>query len=177
MSDDPIHSIAQRLGLAEGRPEHEVLRLLIELCAQFVGAAEGSLLLLDREEDPPTSLVFAMTVGSGESEAALRGQRVPLGEGLVGLAAVSHEVQIGSPSYEGVEYAREGVVPAGEPASLIAAPMLAGDDLVGVVTAVTFDAARRFSEDDARLYARAAAVAGLILDQARRLQDPGAEGP
>lgn len=172
MSRDPSSPgiSERRLGLAAEATEHAVLRLLIELCAQVVGASEGSLLLLDASEDPPSSLVFAMTVGSDESEGKLRGQRVPLGEGVVGLAAVTHEVQIGAPSYQGVAYAREGRVSAGEPASLIAAPMLADDELVGVITAVTFDAGRPFRAEDATLYGRAAAVAGLLLERSRRLR-------
>ena len=175
MTEEPGRSAASPLTLAAGERESEVLRLLIELCAQFVGATEGSLLLLDPSEDPPESLVFAMTVGSAASEAALRGQRVPLGEGVVGLAAVTHEVQIGSPRYAGIEYAHDGTVPAGEPTSLIAAPVLARDDLLGVITAVTFERGQRFGDDAARLYARAAAAAGLILDQARQLARSGAD--
>jgi GAF domain-containing protein len=100
----------------------------------------------------------------------LAGQRVPLGEGLAGLAAVTHEVQIGSPTYAGVVQAQRGETPPGQPTSLIAAPVLARDELVGVITAVTFAPGRRFSAQDALLYARAAAVAGRLIDASRRLE-------
>ena len=59
------------------------------------------LLVLDRNQEPPRELVFAMTVGSGGSEDTLAGQRVPVGEGLTGLAALTHEVQIGVPTIQG----------------------------------------------------------------------------
>jgi GAF domain-containing protein len=165
LSPASLEILERQLGLAPGDPEPGILRLLIELAAQVVGAHEGSLLVLDGSEDPPRHLLFAMTVGSHESEQALAGQRVPLGSGLVGLAAVTHEVQIGEPAYDAI------VQRAGSPTprAVIAAPMLADDQLVGVISAVSFDEGRRFSADDARLYARAAAVAGLLVQQRRAL--------
>jgi GAF domain-containing protein len=173
-STDPLEIHA---GLPRRSREAELLRLLIEVCAQFVGAAEGSLLLLERGAEEPESLVFAMTAGSRESEQALLGQRVPLGEGIVGLAAVTHEVQIGMPSYPGVEQARRQGEAPGQPSSVIAAPMLADGDLVGVITAVHFEPARRFSPADALLYGRVATIAGLLLDQGRRLAALGEGSP
>jgi len=162
---------------AEG-PELQVLRLLVELCAQVVGAEEGSLLVVDQTQDPPRELIFAMTVGSRQSEETLSGQRVPLGEGLAGIAAVTHEVQIGAPLYEGVQQARRGEAPPGQPTAVIAAPMLIDDRLVGVITAVGFEEGKHFTSQNATLYARAASVAGVVVDQRRRIDalESGAGG-
>ena len=110
-----------------------------------------------------------MTVGSRESEQALLGQGVPLGEGIVGLAAVTHEVQLGSPTYDGVAQARRGEADPSQPAAVLAAPVLSRDELLGVITAVRFEPAGPFTKQDARLYGRAATVAGLVLDQSQRL--------
>jgi len=150
-------------------PELQVMRLLVELCAQVVGAEEGSLLVVDHSQDPPRELVFAMTVGSRQSEETLSGQRVPLGEGLAGIAAVTHEVQIGAPLYDGVQQAQRGQAPPGQPTAVIAAPMLIDDRLVGVITAVSFEEDKRFTSQHAALYARAASVAGVVVDQRRRI--------
>ena len=144
--------------------EAAVLRLLIELGAQVVGADEGSLLVLDAER---RDLVFVMTVGASESK--LIGQRVPLGQGLTGLAAATGEVQIGAPTYHGVEQPAGGEPPS-PPQAVIAAPMLARGDLVGVITAVRFAPGKRFGPEDATLYGRIAAVAGVVVDQRRRLE-------
>ena len=148
-------------------PELQVMRLLVELCGQVVGAEEGSLLVVDHTQDPPRELIFAMTVGSRQSEETLSGQRVPLGEGLAGIAAVTHEVQIGAPLYDGVQQAQRGEAPPGQPTAVIAAPMLIDDRLVGVITAVSFEAGKRFTNEHAALYARAASVAGVVVDQRR----------
>ncbi|MBW2523525.1 MAG: GAF domain-containing protein [Deltaproteobacteria bacterium] len=153
------------LGVASESSEEKVLRLLIELGAQFVGAQEGSLLVLD---DESAELVFAMTIGSDASEQSLIGQRVPLGEGLVGLAAQTHEVQIGAPRFD-VPGAAEGKADQGKPQAVLAAPMLIGDRLIGVITAVSFDPDKRFGTADAMLYGRIATVAGVVVEQRRKL--------
>lgn len=146
------------LGITAKSPEEGVLRLLIELGAQFVGADEGSLLVWDADQ---SELVFAMTLGSGESEKNLIGQRVPLGEGITGLAAQTREVQVGAPTL--------GVEQAVAPRSVLAAPMLVVDDLAGVITAVSFAPNKYFSAADALLYGRLASVAGVVIEQRRRL--------
>ena len=157
-------------------PELQVMRLLVELCGQVVGAEEGSLLVVDHTQDPPRELIFAMTVGSRQSEETLSGQRVPLGEGLAGIAALTHEVQIGAPLYDGVQQAKRGEAPPGQPTAVIAAPMLIDDRLVGVITAVSFKPGKRFTREHAALYARAASLAGVVVDQRRRIDALESQG-
>ena len=115
-----------------------------------------------------SQLVFAMTVGRDGPEDALVGQKVPVGQGLVGLAAQTHEVQIGVPTFH-LPQDREQAGPSEEPRAEIAAPLIVNDTLIGVMTAVSFKADKRFSSADARLYARIAWVAGIVIDQRRRL--------
>jgi GAF domain-containing protein len=150
--------------------EEQVLRLLIELGAQFVGASEGSLLVYDAHAK---DLVFAMNVGGDEQ--LLIGQRVPIGKGLTGLAAVTREVQIGAPTFRGIKQAEVGEkIDDRAPESVIAAPMLIGDELVGVITAVTFEAGKRFTSAQGELYARLSAVAGVVVEQRQKLEVVGA---
>jgi len=154
------------LGISTGAPEEKVLRLLIELGAQFAGAQEGSLLVVDEQR---SELVFAMTIGSASSEQTLIGKRVPLGEGLVGLAAHTQEVQIGAPKFDVPGAAERQGAEGKAPKAVLAAPMLIGDRLIGVITAVSFDPEKRFGSGDAKLYGRIATVAGVVVDQHRRL--------
>lgn len=145
------------LAIEPASAEERVLRVLIELGAQVVDASEGSLLVYDPAKN---DLVFAMTVGGPN---ILIGQRLALGQGLTGLAAATREVQIGAPTFQGVQQVSKG------PEAVIAAPMLVGDDLIGVITAVSFAPGKRFSGRDGDLYGRLAAVAGVVVDQRRRL--------
>lgn len=157
-------ALATYLGVSGTSQEGRVLRLLIELGAQVVGAAEGSLLVLDEKRQ---ELVFAMTIGSRSSEKVLIGQRVPLGKGITGLAAQTHEVQIGAPTFRTRQASRRAA--ADQPEAVLAAPMLIADRLIGVLTAVSFEAGKRFTSADALLYGRIAAVAGVVVDQGRQL--------
>lgn len=156
--------LSRYLGVFAHTPEERVLRLLVQLGVDIVNADEGSLLVLDEER---RELVFAMTIGSSGSEAALIGQRVPIGKGVTGLAALSLEVQIGAPVFKDVLQAYHA--PQDGPASVIAAPMLAHDTLVGVLTAVSFRSELRFGGRDAKIYAAFGSIAGIIIEQRRRL--------
>ena len=153
--------LATYLAIAPKSPEELVLRLLIELGAQVVSAQEGSLLVYDPAKN---DLVFAMTVGGADT---LIGQRVPLDKGLTGLAAATREVQIGAPTFRDVKQSIERR--GSEPEAVIAAPMLVNDELVGVITAVSYAPGKRFVGRDAELYARIAAVAGLVVQQRQQL--------
>jgi GAF domain-containing protein len=109
-----------------------------------------------------------MTVGDRASERTLAGQRVPLGAGIVGLAAQTREVEVGAPTFGTRQSAARRK--AGGPRAVLAAPMLIGDRLVGVITAVSFRSDKRFTGSDATLYGRIAAVAGVVVEQHRRLR-------
>jgi transcriptional regulator with GAF, ATPase, and Fis domain len=154
------------LGIAAEGEESRALRMLIELGVQVVGGDEGSLLLYDEARG---DLVFAMTTAPEEQAATLLGKRLQLGTGLTGLAAATQEVQIGTPSYEFPE--ADGGAGSSTPVQhVLAAPLLIDDKMIGVITAVTFDAERRFGTDDAKLYATAAAIASLVVEQHGRIE-------
>lgn len=153
-------SLETVLSIGTQSPEASVLRVLVELGVQIADADEGSLLVLDRSSN---ELVFSMVVGVEES--ALIGKRLPLGKGLTGLAAVTREVQIGAPTYVVGQETKGGAGPR----AVIAAPMLVRDECIGVVTAVSFREEKRFGAREASLYARLAAIAGVIVQQRRAL--------
>jgi Nif-specific regulatory protein len=154
-------SLETVLSIGTQSPEASVFRVLVELGVQVAGADEGSLLVLDRATN---ELVFSMVVGVEES--ALIGKRLPVGKGLTGLAAITREVQIGAPTYVVGQEAKGGTGPR----AVIAAPMLVRDECVGVITAVSFREDKTFGSRDASLYAKLAAVAGVVVQQRRALE-------
>lgn len=167
MTPAPVtgHLLTRYLGILPSTPEEKILRMLIELGCEVVGGQEGSLLVYDKQDD---ILRFAMTVGDPGSEEKLRGQAVPLGKGLTGLAAATLEVQTGAPTFTDIEQnQRQG--DSSKPDAVIAAPMVSGEELVGVITAVSFEDGKRFTGKDARLYAGFAAIAAIVVDLRRRL--------
>jgi len=154
-------ALATYLGISSSGPEADVLEMLIDFGVHVVGGEEGSLLVYDEQAQ---DLVLAMTTAPEERATRLLGQRLPLGTGLTGLAAATHEVQIGTPTYALPE-AREGLGIPKPAESVLAAPMLLDEKLVGVITAVSYDPEKRFGPDDARLYAYAASIAAVVVEQ------------
>ncbi len=151
------------LGLMPATGEDQVLRLIVETGVRAVGADEGSLLVYDPEQN---DLTFVMTYGNKESESILVGQRVPFGQGLAGLAAETGEVQIGAPRYKDVTQSET----MGGIKAVISAPMILGDRLIGVITAVSNKDGKRFTMDDGQLYACLATIAALVVNQALLLR-------
>jgi GAF domain-containing protein len=157
--------MARYLHIPPRSQAEQTLRLLVRMGVLVAGADEGSLLVHDANAG---DLRFAMTVGSEESEQKLFGQRVPLGKGITGLAAVSREVHIGAPTFKDVQQTERHSGTHG-PEAVIAAPMLIEERLVGVITAVSFQPGHRFSAEVGRLFGGFAAIAGVLVDQAERL--------
>jgi sigma-B regulation protein RsbU (phosphoserine phosphatase) len=157
--------ISRYLSILPQTPEEKILHLLIEVGREIVGADEGSLLVFDESTQ---ELVFAMTVGRN-SETTLLGQRVPLGSGLTGLAALTHEVQTGAPTFNDIRQPENVTSTPEQPSAVLAAPMLVNDVLVGVLTAISFEKTKRFSGRDAQLYVSFAAIGGLVVQQRRKL--------
>ncbi len=154
------------LGIAPRTSEEATLRVLVDLGRQCADAEEGSLLVLDRKTN---ELVFAMTAGSRQSEKTLLGQRVPAGRGLVGLAVATGEVQLGEPTFRGLRQRKRNGAGDAHPSAVLAAPMLARDQVIGVLTAARFRQGAPFTPAEAALYGKIAAVAGVVVDQQQRL--------
>ncbi|MCE7874033.1 GAF domain-containing protein [bacterium CPR1] len=164
-----LELLSRHLAIPGAGMEERALRLILELGTELVGAEEGSLFVVD---DQAQELVLTMTVGSATSEEALRGQRMPIGKGLTGLAVLTREVQMGSTTYSDIKQSKErdpdqtGL----DPTAVVAAPLMAGENVVGAITGVSFLPDKRFTARDAERYARFASVAGVVIDQRRRLQ-------
>lgn len=155
------------IGFSRQGHEADALRAVLELAVVAVGADEGSLLLLEDDGQGREWLVFAVSVSrnGGPNESSLIGQRVPLNEGssITGAAAMLREVQTGRSIYGDLAYPGDRVPPM-----VLAAPVVAEDSVLGVITAVTFDPERFFDAAQQRHYALAAtALASLVAQQHR----------
>jgi len=149
---------ARLIGLESGNTHADALRLVLEIAIQAVKAQEGSILILEAQSQ---ELVFLMTGGDLLSEFTLRGQRLKVGQGLTGQAAMTGEVQVGAPTLRTISQPDHHDFKA--PSQIIAAPMFAGSLIVGAITAASYEAQRRFSIDDKVIFKRLAGVAGIIV--------------
>lgn len=145
-----------------------VLGELIRIGLSVLGADQGSLLLVDEKGEKLRFAMVRSRVGGEEMarmEGELIGKSVPIGEGLTGMAALTRDVQTATRTESDWFYSVKG---DGTPHAVLAAPMLIGDELVGVVTAVSFDGEKSFSAEDCVRYGHFANVAAAVLGMQRR---------
>jgi GAF domain-containing protein len=158
--------LSRYLSVRPASMAQNVLRLLVHTGVAAIGADEGSLLVYDREAN---DLRFVITTGGKGAADHLVGDRVPLGQGVTGLAAATREVHIGAPAYRDLEKMERIRMGGLDPEAVIAAPMVLDAELLGVLTAVSARTGMRFTGDHARIYGSIATIAAMVVDQERRL--------
>ena len=155
-----LNLLAGYLAFADDLDDDALLRLIMEVGLGLVQGDEGSLLLVDWDRN---ELVFQITVGSGDSEQVLKGQRFPLTQGLSGEVAMTGMAQAGAPRYHGVE------MDTNQPRAVLAAPIATEDEqTLGVLTAVRFTDGQPFSARDVELYAQFGRICAHLLRQRLR---------
>ena len=158
------------LGLQDDKSMQFVLEQLIQIGLKILNASQGSLLVVEPDKK---NLRFGMVASKPglaniqRSFASLVGKTVPIGEGVTGMAALTHDIQTSTRASGGEKFYH--VRGDGSPNAVLAAPMLIGEDLIGVMTAVRFDRGNPFSTEECRAYGMFANIAAVVVDQQQRL--------
>ena len=124
-------------------------------------AADGSILLLDRETD---ELVFVVV--HGEVRQALRGHRIPANAGIAGWVASNKEPQIvnnvraDQRFYDAIDEAFQFMTH-----SMLCAPMISRDRVLGVMEVLNKFDQRAFTAADADLLSTLASIAAAVIDR------------
>ena len=139
-----------------------LLKNLLESAVSILNCEAGSLFLIDEQTD---DLVFRVTVGAG---AALIGQRLPAGSGVVGKAVTTREAVIvnevqASPTWNARPDQQTGFVTR----AILAVPMEVKDRIIGVIEILNKKDGLPFTEDDQTLLTAFAGQAAVAIDNAR----------
>lgn len=137
----------------------DVLRAILEREVTLMRADCGELSLYDPERN---DLRVQLCYNMGRDFA---GTRLALGEGIMGKVALTRAPLVIA-NYRQWE-ARSRVYDDLPPATLVAAPLLAGDELIGVIGAGDWNLERVFTEDDMRLLTLFAQQATIAIQNAR----------
>jgi len=139
-----------------------VLRQILELTGQALGASAGSILM----SDPDTGgLVFVLTLT--DERVSLRGHRLAPGQGIAGWVAQHgqavrvSDVRQDPRWYDGVDVATDF-----ETRSLLCAPLKHRDKITGVIEMVT-KREGAFTDDDLSLLEAVSSIAAAALENAR----------
>lgn len=120
------------------------LNTVLYTALKAMDAANGSLMLLDHDTD---ELVFAVVKGTIQSE--LRGYRLPKTVGVAGWVATHAEpVLVGQPRLDDRFYSRVDELFGFQTTSLVCAPILGQDKVMGVIEVLNKFSQEAFNEVD-----------------------------
>jgi len=157
---EKLLSISRRLNSTlEMRP---LLEQIVESAAELTNADAGSILLM---EDSDT-LRFA--AASGPESATLQNTEVPLDRSLAGWVATHREMAVVENAQSDSRMYNIDAIDATQ--SIIAAPMLFGVQVIGVLEVVTTTTRHKFTQEDRETVATLAGVAAVAVQNARLFQ-------
>ena len=155
-----------------------LLAAIVEVARSIFGAKASSILLLDEETE---ELVFEAVVGEGED--TMLGARFPAGKGIAGWVLATRTPLVIEDVQQDPRFAADvaegsGYVPSG----LMAAPLIYGEEALGVLEVLDRPERSLFSLQEMELlglFANQAAIAVDLLLSARRagrvLEEGGGE--
>ena len=144
-----------------------LLREVMESVKSVFRTESCSILLVDKAKN---ELYFHLI--AGEKEEEISKIRVPMGKGIAGTVAVSREPMIINDAqnddrvYKVVDKSSGFVT-----RNILAAPLVAGDETVGVIEAINTIDRNNFNETDINLFLSFSDAAALAIQKTRLLED------
>ena len=142
---------------------NEVLEAIMRSVAQLLGPQNWSLLLMDRERQ---ELYFEIVVG--DAADAIKTMRLPVGEGIAGWVALHRQplavpCVADDPRFCG----RMDQASKVQTQSILAAPLVFANEVLGVIELVALGDERRFAPDDLAQLMPFADFAAIAIENAR----------
>lgn len=151
------------------RSNDELLQSIVSTAAHIFGAAAAAILLVDESEG---TLVFRVETGNKNTD--LIGTHIPLDKGIAGYVAMTGQaIAVSNVEQDhrfNVEFAKStGYVPD----NMLAAPLLLGDQVIGVLEVLDKLKGASFGLQDMELMGLFAHQASLAIRQAQQLDKIG----
>jgi GAF domain-containing protein len=170
VTEDRLRAAVAASALAGQSAEEQLLRSIVEVACAIFEAPAASISTYDEQSD---ELVFRAAAGAGSQ--ALIGTRFPSTQGIAGWVLVSGEPIVvddvqRDPRWASDVAARTGYVPR----ALMAAPLLAQDRVLGVLSVLDRPADQPFGVAQMDLLSMFALQASIALDVIARARGAGA---
>ena len=153
--------------LAPAGPD-DLVNAVAATAMRMFGAQACSLALLT---DDDSELVFTTVVGAGSD--AVRGLRLPSGQGIAGWVAMSGQPLVVSDLQRDPRWAGSATTTGYTPTSILAAPVATSERLLGVIEILDRSEDRPEAAADLELLGVVADQAALALEGARAFDDFG----
>jgi signal transduction protein with GAF and PtsI domain len=149
--------------------QRRLLQSIVEMARIVFGAAAASVFLLDHQTG---DLVFEAVAGEGEGH--LPGSRFPCGTGIAGWTAMYGQPLLVDDVSKSPQFARDAAESTGYvPRSIMAAPLILGDDCVGVLEVLDHDSRPRCGLDDIDSLGLLATQLATVLELLTRIRWTG----
>jgi GAF domain-containing protein len=149
--------------------DDELLRSVVSAAARIFGAGAAAILLVDEAQD---CLVFRVEVGN--KEADLVGTRIPLDKGIAGYVAMTGQAIAVSNVQQDKRFNLDFAKTTGYiPKSILAAPLLLDDHVIGVLEVLDKIESSSFGMHDMELMGLFAHQAALAIRQSQQLDTIG----
>jgi GAF domain-containing protein len=140
-----------------------LLELVVQIAARVIDAATASLLLID-----PRSQELAFVAAYPHQVSDLAAVRVPVGEGIAGLVAMTGQPMAISEARSDPRHASSIAEQTGyRPDSLVCVPLVFADEVIGVLELMDKQGASTFEASDIDTLGLFAQLAGVAIEQSR----------
>jgi GAF domain-containing protein len=145
-----------------------LLQSIVEAAARIFGAGAASIALVNEEKG---TLEFRVAVGPGSD---IVGLSIPLDRGIAGYVAMTGQPIAVSNVQTDPRFAQDFAKSTGYmPRSILATPLLSGDQVIGVMEVLDKISASSFGLQDMELLGMFAQQAALAIDQSRQFDRVG----
>lgn len=149
------------------RPYRSLLSGIVEASRRLFGAGAASILILDHETD---ELIFEAAAGGGD----VLNLRIPSHQGIAGWVVMTGEPIAVSDVRRDPRWAKDFAETTGYiPQSIMAAPLMVGEDVEGVLEVLDKAAGASFGLGDMELLGLFARPAAIAVEQARLVTSIG----
>ena len=146
-------------------PAHhtELLEMIVNTAARVIGARAAALFMIDREA---SELIFEVATGSKADE--VMHFRVPLGQGIAGLVAVTAQPMAVSDVGQDPRHASDIAESVGyQPESILCVPLILDGEVIGVLELLDRNDGVSFSPGDIELLDQFGRQAAVAIEQSR----------
>lgn len=146
--------------------DDELLQSIVNAAARIFGAAAAAILLVDEAD---SRLVFRVEYGNKQPD--LVGRRIPLDKGIAGYVAMTGQAIAVSNVQQDARFNADFAKSTGYvPDSILAAPLLQGERVIGVLEVLDKIKAASFGMHDMELMGLFAQQASLAIRQSQQLE-------
>ncbi|CAN5496269.1 hypothetical protein BH23CHL2_BH23CHL2_06420 [soil metagenome] len=144
-----------------------LLEMIVNTAARVIGARAAALFLIDHEA---SELIFEVATGSKAEE--VKQFRVPLGEGIAGLVAVTAQPMAISNADQDPRHATHIAESVGYmPQSILCVPLIHDGEVIGVFELLDREDGASFSPADIELLDQFAGQAAVAIEQSRTFRN------